>query len=323
MTTLIKSSLIVGFCWLFTSTCMAQATLSPRDRVLNEYPAALDRLEKYFTQLHAKGTAEEVQVDQDKSELKVVFHYQFDIDGTSRRRVRTREFDTKTNRSYEFVTSVSPRYSFRLLRKEKGDAFRVTALGSGGDAEVLDDMYYDFNQYPLAPYCVFGTPIAKFMAEPSFVLGKVSEVVQGDHKYLKLEYRTHPKKEYPAVPGWLVVSPDQGWVLVEDVAFLGLHENIRRESHIEYGKTVDGIPLPRVVSYDHPYYHRRMVFDRFEHGPVPEREFTLSAFGLPELDKPESSDHKGNPALWFFLISVAFLSVAAAFKYKSFRGATA
>jgi hypothetical protein len=83
--------------------------------------------------------------------------------------------------------------------------------------------------------------------------------------------------------GWFDAIPDQGWVIREGAqGSLRTAESVAFK--IEYEGSQDGFPLPKRVT-DYSNLGRTIAeFDQIRHGSVPESEFTLTAFGLPEID---------------------------------------
>lgn len=64
-------------------------------------------------------------------------------------------------------------------------------------------------------------------------------------------------------------------------------------------------------------------FDTFDFKPRPASDFSLTAFGMPDLTKPTPTAHKGFDARWFFVFAVLALVGAVGFKVLAVRGRNA
>jgi len=299
--------------------CRGQQSSELRNRVLKEYAPALARLEEFYSHIRVEGTLDEIRIEEDKSVTEDSFRWSLAVEGRSKKSARTRLKKRNSALPSENVSCVNPKYSFRLEMVSDGAPLRIRDMGAGFDANIANDMNVVFNRYVFAPFCIFDTPIAKIMSDPTFVVKNVSEVTERDKRCLKIEFSFHPNKKYPVVPGWWLVCPDEGWILLEYEVLLGSHEDVSKHGRIEYGPSVGGIPLPKVFSETHPYYRRHFEFERIDQGPVPESEFTLTSFGLPELERPDGSRFTGGPAIWFFASSLLFLSIGVVLKFKGSR----
>ncbi len=304
------------FFFLLTACTQSQGSVQDdgplKERVLTEYPAALKRLEERLSRIHIEGTSVHTQLDpRTKKEQRTSIHYVFAINGPSRlKRSSTSSGTGGKDEGYHFVSCINPRYSFRLRAIGTGRPLEIKDFGGGLDPNVANDMGSDFARYVFAPITFKAMSIAETMAHPTFELKHVSEEIHNGKKFLKIEFRWHPVQKYPAIPGWWLVSPEEDWVLREWEFLVGRHEDVTWHGRVEYADSVDGIPLPISLSETHPLETRQFSFDRVRPGPVPESEFTLTAFGLPELDQPGRSRSTMSPGLWFLALGCLFLAIA-------------
>jgi len=90
---------------------------------------------------------------------------------------------------------------------------------------------------------------------------------------------------------------------------------------IVYDATRGGVPLPRRISSSYPGVAtiRTLDIENIEFGPLPESEFTLSAYGLPELDASHRPKRGNRLAVVLFLGAFVALSIALALKYYARR----
>lgn len=293
-----------------------------RARVLAEYPAALARLEAAFARVHGSGTRVEVRLDAaDDDGQGVTTSDSFAVDRDHKKLVRVREEDDSRKTDFERVSCANPNYSFILTRSSRPDPRIVTSLGGAGD---VPEEITDFAQrYLAAPYSVFQwEPISKVFADPTFALESVRDVSDGGRNLLRIEFTYRPDQEYPAIPAWILVSPDEGWVLRQFEGGFGRNSDILRAGVVEYEVNPKGdIPIPRRVTFTHPTYRYSFDFERFAFGPTPEREFTLNDFGLPEVGTTAPRD--GWPtAYWLFGLAAVAFATSLVLRHTSRRVAS-
>lgn len=305
-------------------TCLADDPADLRDRVLKEYPPALARLEAFYSRMRLEGTFSETLINDGKEEPRSVSHYLLARDGESRKIERV--IVEPGNRSIPIGNSLAscsgPVYSFRLRKENAAASYKIKDMGAAHDKTILKDLGLVEHYSMFSPICSCNVLNRMIMADPTFRLGEVTEVLDGGQRCLKIEYEVKPDAKYPKIPGWWLVAPDLGWVLIEFDGIFGTHQNIHRHGKIEYGKTVEGIALLKSVMLTHPSYIRSFEVERIEPGPVPASEFTLTAFGLPELDRPESPALMSSPAPWLFGAAALFLALAFVVRSRESRKQT-
>lgn len=86
--------------------------------------------------------------------------------------------------------------------------------------------------------------------------------------------------------GWIEVAPDEDWAVHGYGSGHPTTGTPGRVQRIDYGEPRDGVPIPRRITVSNPMGTLIQTFEieSVEFGPIPEREFTLSAYGLPERD---------------------------------------
>ena len=91
-----------------------------------------------------------------------------------------------------------------------------------------------------------------------------------------------------------------------------------------YGDIQDGFPLPKRVVNEaidtrsgKPIFRHEFTFEDLRLVDPPDREFTLAAFGLPELGKPRSSRHANRTVFWLLGAALASLVIAIVLKRYS------
>ncbi|MDE2507177.1 MAG: hypothetical protein KGM43_08210 [Planctomycetota bacterium] len=121
-------------------------------------------------------------------------------------------------------------------------------------------------------------------------------------------------------PTWLVVSPDLGWAVRE----IGMGESKNASTmwmELSYEGLHGELPILRRSVMHELQVRRRTVLDidQLHFGPIPEREFTLAAYGLPDLDKPAGTSSRWSLGFIWFGAALATLCVALGLKWYSNR----
>lgn len=189
--------------------------------------------------------------------------------------------------------------------------------GAAGDVQRYDQMV---GMYIKCTYRPWNLSDRYFFPEPSFVVGRVIPVVKDglslahvefEIRYAKGEMEQYKDTRYAA--GWFEARPDQNWIIQEWVASSA---KIQEATHIkiEFGGGRDGLPLPKRISRSAPLGRHVIVFDSIDHAATPAREFTLAAFGLPEIDRKPEPPSRNRTA--YVLIGAGILVLVAAIGLK-------
>ena len=132
------------------------------------------------------------------------------------------------------------------------------------------------------------------------------------------------------VSGWIIVSPESGWVIREygKVINDGSGPGITRIGRIEYAQSAEnhldpvrlteGTYLGRVDRNPNtlPASQFDLTFDLVDYHALPEADFRLPAFGLPEVTT--SKVNSPLKSYEMFALSLVGFAVAAGLKYVSF-----
>lgn len=151
-----------------------------------------------------------------------------------------------------------------------------------------------------------------------FAVKEVTPLEQNGHTYIRVAFANRPKVrvlEDPGMEGWVLLDPDRYWVIKEGqitAEYRGGGKGTVTFTN-EYHVTRDGFPIPRQrttreqFSLDDRIEGLHTV-EFVEQGEVPEREFSLSVFGLPE---PRGVTFP-QPSRWYLWFGgFAFLSLLA------------
>jgi hypothetical protein len=231
-------------------------------------------------------------------------------------------------------------YSFSLVKAAPGADFSIRSLleatseagrpPKGSPARAILTPILQF------PYRIPFSPMPA-VSRPRFVLRAVSPLRRGGKNLLKVEYdypndptRNVPKnaRDPGGTEGFFVVSPEEKWVVYEYESRekKGVSRNVHKGT-VQYEGTSDGFPIPkRVASQTIKLPGGEVVasgsyeFLEFRFGDVPDTEFTLSAFGLPEeVSRPSKVARTNGPGYWFLALALVAAATAVLFKIASSR----
>jgi len=171
------------------------------------------------------------------------------------------------------------------------------------------------------------------MRHSRFSIQSISEVRQDGENCLKLEVRlkegiwkiANGKRPSPEYVGWILIAPEKKWV-VRDYE-LAYTDGGGLRGQVEYGDVQDGFPVPkRVVIKSFNRQNKLNFIHDFQFEDLrfvdpPDREFTLAAFGLPELGEPgrTRSRYVNRAVFWLLGAAVAALLVSIVLKYYAGR----
>jgi hypothetical protein len=175
-------------------------------------------------------------------------------------------------------------------------------------------------------------PLSKFIKAPSVTITDVRGLNRGGRVLVQLNFERQQEwinNLRVTVHGAVVLDPEHCWCVRECHAeFPDSMPASKTDNILEYGDDVDGFPILRREQHTVTYRDGkgRLVttteFDKLVHRDIPESEFSLSAFGLPEVQVP--GDQKPR-TLWRWLIGIgAALGVLAILfrAYAKRRGRT-
>ena len=314
---------------------IAQDGISGRERFLAEAPLAW---EKYGTRARRfQGSIERITIQlapkkevmkRDRCELK-------QRDGCSLFLVQGLVDGSPPN-TEGLVMGINDRYGFELRRQTPTAPWTVVQI----DGDLSNGMKFGLGSPPdeaviywstcpttlaLIPYFSWGG-----IKDPNFTLNKVTSVTRNERQAVKVEFAYRSPADKPRIPslnGWVLYDPQRFWVIHEynvQVEWTSSGVKASTVATYEYEVTADGLPIPKqVIQRFTPVggvdRESRFEFDLKESN-VPENDFTLSAFGLPE----PTSIHRPIPwYLWAALAGGICLSLAVLFRWLARRTKTA
>jgi hypothetical protein len=281
---------------------------SPKDRLLSEYPTALKRLEQLYASEMGKAT---LSITDKQSGVRSSSEIRFACDAGLSRSIEV-ERGTEPKDYSEVVQCSNLNYSFRLARSAPDRPYVIRDVVDGTGRLREFGRYY-FEGYFAAPYIAFGLPIRDLMERPEFEfkLKDVSEVTEEGRRLVKMSFEIRWMPDVPVMSAWIKVDPEFGWALCRAELILNPSRNIKRDLSVDYSGMVRGRPVVRRV-LDANFGAER-VLDvteiEFDRHPDP-RDFTLSAFGLPEVNQ-KPGDTRAIPLnYWLFGFGAIALALA-------------
>jgi hypothetical protein len=346
-TLLTPGNLTILLVLLVGTSTVSAADTSSSEATLAQYVKALTTLEEKFDHCQGEGNFSRFVSARGgkegrQSRSKVSFAFS---DGKGR---QIQEFPPATGSSgstntndpkfLEMVSAYNPRYSFKITRKPATEAFMIDTIEPGPDRgrlSILNSLAY----LALCSSMTYHSKISWTIGRPGFRVDRVDEIASapGQSRRLKLTYSIPlpPELRLNAVPitaGWFVVAPEDGWLLHE---YGSVHENPKQRilftqvGRVTYARGATGSTVPgksQFRSYPGkfdsdpadsdpsiaPTSGEDFEFTSFRFADSPDRDFTLSAFGLPEFGQTVAQVSSARSRPWWILV-VAVLSGIAAF----------
>jgi hypothetical protein len=216
--------------------------------------------------------------------------------------------------------------SFRLSRTDKDHRWIVEEFTGRTNNKVPTAAAPPSLPFLGAPLrCVY-LDMPTILELPTFHLEGTDEILEGGEKLLRLKVRYQYGRLSPH-EGWILVAPEKSWAIREYRISSGRKDgrDVIWAGKVEYGRSVDGVPIPKRALYTIPISQGQgvrvdeCIFEEFVPGPTPREEFTLAAFGLPELGKPESNRYSAHSRLWLLLAAVVCLALGVGLRMLSRR----
>jgi hypothetical protein len=115
----------------------------------------------------------------------------------------------------------------------------------------------------------------------------------------------------------ILLDPNDHWCIREFTA--GVPGVDRSTTIITYANRVEGLPVVQSLTYKHKTFADGSAFevnsnvDKWERRWIPESEFTLSAFGLPE---PKGIEWEKPSRRYLWIVAAALVALVLAFAFR-------
>jgi hypothetical protein len=315
-----------------------------RNRLLTDAPAKWAALADFYTHLEGKvtlsGEALKLNGIEQKAGAKLIRRVEFRLNGKMGLRVTFPLEAEKSDRpgiAESHVKGINSRYAFKINRPTATKPYAVTYYGPPlADFYTMELVQTDMAVHLMrGPYCLSGGSLDEFIKLPGMRIDKVSLVEGTTPELVRMEFsrsyheidRTDNKgRELPQTSffrGWIDFEPNNYWCIRQyqnEWPGAGYQKRGHNDNTvIEYGKPIDGFPVvQRITSLlyndDHSTESKQLCeFQDIVHRMIPEKEFTLSAFGVAEID-PELGIASGT-SLWPWFLLITLLLALAAFGF--------
>ena len=274
---------------------IASSNAALKEKVLKSYPEALRALEARFARAFGSVTGTEEHFVGKPNHLKINGRFTFasrrpNLAKVTRLATMTRMSDQKTSPPKETVFCCNTEHSFWLVREAGKREFTVRSFATDkeGQSFIRNQMPSWLYSYLDAPFSLGGPSMSAVIGEAGAAIERVSAVHQGDKAHLKIEFdcKKAKSKLLRSVAGWVVVSPDEKWVIRE---FEFTDARGVFHGRVEYTAPEDGFPIPKRVfstgmarGERQPNVIQTYEFHELHFGDVPDSEFQLSTFGISE-----------------------------------------
>jgi hypothetical protein len=300
---------------------------SLKKRVLSEYPKALKELEGFYGKARGSVQVREEYLGDPKKPIVRTWAYSFVSNGPEMARVRMGSTDNSSGsrQSAERVICYNKDYSFVLSKGIESNNYSIKSLDKG-KAAVSREMQAKLSLYLDAPFHMFLHSLGSLVAQPRFRVISVASTVHGGMPMLGIEFDCPIDNNLQGgYEGKIIVSPGEKWVLHQyeykfkkGVGF--------RTGTVEYEGTFQGFPVPKRVVHgtmELPEHRQVTVttfdFKNFRFDTSPAKEFTLAAFGLPELMQVGEVRRTISAGYWLIVLALVALSIAIVLKVASTR----
>jgi hypothetical protein len=296
--------------------------------VLSEHPRAITELKLRFERTSGSVRVEHT-ARRRSGGTPEKFLASFDLMAARAARVRLLP-EAGPNAGAAIVICRNSEYSFVLRRPMGAGEYAIRDLSAAADAQRIDGAISRYLARGLeAPYRMDWIQLSAAYDTPGFSLRSVSRSSENGSGLLKLAfYLPTPtiKSSGGGQEGWLLVSPQEKWAL-RAYEFHPLSGTAVVAGTVEYGERQNGFPTPmRVVGSVRDTSKNAVTeawtydFEHFRFGDSPEREFTLTAFGLPEgAARPSRVARSQGLGYWFLGSAAAALAIAVGLRIASSR----
>jgi hypothetical protein len=307
-----------------------------RAYLLSEYPKALSDLQT----LYSNGRVS-VKFTFSKRELKNGKTPPFDEDRlgaversgesrllkTGKQRVLELKFDKRDKAAaHETVIGLGKRYSFGIDARpslREGDRVLkwispIAESGGTTDPEPNPTMNVYLEAIFNAPFSLAGLRTSALLEEPGAITSG-SRLTVSDRECIKVDFHSKSSSRFETL-GWFALCPRDKWIVVKFDYGVKTKAGKVNEHAMgglnDYTVSEAGWPVLRRVQRSLFQERRDFVLDNLQLGRVSDDEFTLSAYGLPELGAPS---RRNRASYWYLACGIAAILLAFAIRYAASR----
>lgn len=226
-------------------------------------------------------------------------------------------------------------YAFELQRTTEGDRTSLQFVEQIGSDPAVDAKMEAMADRPRAyvftAFWLWEDPLYRLIESKSFRIDRVYSVTSGGADLVRVEfdYRVNdPSRDldYHITDGYLVCDPAREWALTEyggtEHDFI-TKDTLVRSVVLEYGEMVDGVPIAAKTSMtmdslERDYKGKIVWTSEIISRDVPEEEFYLTHYGLPE---PNFDQGWFGAWAWYLIAGIGCLIVSAMILKRQKAGA--
>jgi hypothetical protein len=208
------------------------------------------------------------------------------------------------------VRGLNSRYTFKLAKSDpNADSYILVDFQPATDEDRRRARDNDMSDCDMI-FTVMNCRLADIINDSLYTIN-AQGMRRGEKELVQMEYARQLDKldringAFPVEKATIILDPELYWCVRE---YHVDNPNWILDGTLEYGDSIDGFPILRrsiqteksktgfgddLTTYE---------FDKIVHSDIPESEFTLSAFGLPEIQVPGEQKPR---TLWLWLLAAA------------------
>ena len=236
--------------------------------------------------------------------------------------------DAQAKSLYQRVDCIGPRGTFTLgwPTREASPELREFRLEGSSALSQYDAKVDSFLR---AIYSLPFKNLADLMTDDQFQISRVDSTVVEGHDCARVEFRyqSHLSVEKTKNPqknstgrsllGSFVTDPTLGWAL-RSWEYSTPGTDSSQATEITYHPDPSGLPVPaEIVAISNKARRNQITFPQFAFGTTPDQEFTLTQYGMPELDRPIGDVASSSIPYWIAGLAVVLLGAAAYFWHQA------
>jgi hypothetical protein len=241
-----------------------------KKRFLAEYPLAVKEWEsklsrcsgKFRTELQSKLASKEFGFERDHGMEKIHGKSVVNFQG---KELREEDIHCFGNKSY-----------FKLYKPGGAERFRINSDGS--DQMDIAEYQNGVGRYFMVPLTIRPAYLVNMLKAPTFHLLGVSASKENSN-LVTIRYSLGEPDNLEIVE--TVLDTSNHWAMVSQFQFPQKNPVDKEGMVVEYGKFTDGFAMPRAVRFlRNGKFAGLYSFDEWKFDPIPEKNFTLEAYGI-------------------------------------------
>jgi hypothetical protein len=272
-----------------------------REEILKEWPV----VKEWGEALECSGVLTRTMSPEGKPPKKTVKEV------TCRRKGDNMLIEVRSRQGGVSVGGLNPKYSFHVIREGKDDSWAISNIFSSGESKEGINKSFRWYFYHCVNPCMslHGTPLADLVRDQRFQVTGAEQFRSNGRASMKIQYKYTPQgRTAKPVSGWVILSPDEHWTINE---FEELIPDVPRTIHgtISYGDRVGSCRGVRrfLLTIRNPKSKDEELFEvsHVSTCMLGDKDFTLPAFGLPEVTN--SGAIKSNKLTWMWLSAASIV----------------